>query len=85
MADVLIDRVGKNRSRDPIYGGMLVTKLARSYGIFDAREASFLIEVIATHCSCDYSRLQALFWIWGLETMQLPMMIRLRRHVDIGL
>lgn len=41
VADFHIDRAGKNRTEVSIYGGMLVTKLAWSYGILDAPKASF--------------------------------------------
>ncbi|CAI9281575.1 unnamed protein product [Lactuca saligna] len=35
-------RPGKSKPRAPIYGGMLVTKLARSYGVFDDPGVEFL-------------------------------------------
>ncbi|CAI9260282.1 unnamed protein product [Lactuca saligna] len=42
VADFLVERLGKSRDGAPIYGGMLVTKLARSFGVFDEPKAGFL-------------------------------------------
>lgn len=42
VAGFLAERVGKDRHRAPIYGGMLITKLARLYSIFERRDAIFL-------------------------------------------
>lgn len=35
----------KNKAGAPIYKGMLVTRLAWSYGVFDAPKVRFLMEV----------------------------------------
>ncbi|CAH1417055.1 unnamed protein product [Lactuca virosa] len=42
LADFLVARAGKDRLGSPIYGGMLITRLACYFGILDKREAVFL-------------------------------------------
>ncbi|CAH1432905.1 unnamed protein product [Lactuca virosa] len=41
LADFLSIRVGKDRCESPLYGGMLITCIARSFGVFDKHDAMF--------------------------------------------
>lgn len=43
LEEFLTIRAGKDRRGSPLYGGMLITQLARSFGILEKLEASFLI------------------------------------------
>lgn len=42
LATFMAERAAKDRKGAPICGGMLVTKLARSYGLFEIGARSFL-------------------------------------------
>ncbi|CAI9299788.1 unnamed protein product [Lactuca saligna] len=57
LADFLIVRAAKDRRGSPLYGGMWITRLVRSFGIFLKREASLLtVEPQKTFSTLLYKR-----------------------------
>ena len=57
LVEFLTVRAAKDRRGSPLYGGMWITQLARSFGIFEKREASMLtVEPQKPFCTLLYKR-----------------------------